>query len=597
MNVTVIYSQISPGDLTTSHANLEGISNCTMCHDIGEKVSNIKCLECHKEIQSLLNQNNGYHSSSSVVNKDCFECHSDHHGRKFDMVRFDENNFNHNLTGYVLEGQHKVVDCKECHSPNFISNRDIKKRENTFLGLDQKCLSCHTDFHQKTLSSDCIACHNMDSFKPVLNFDHDNTDYSLIGKHLSVDCIECHKITTRNGERFQEFGELSFTNCKSCHKDPHNNQIQGKCMQCHNETSFSNFIGESRFNHNSTGFKIIGQHNNVACFSCHDRTSNPLSVFQDKINISQNNCVKCHNDVHEGKYELDCAKCHNERSFLSLNNMDFFDHTITDYPLEGKHVEVDCKKCHKKRFSTAIDFMACSNCHNDYHNEEFTDNSLTPDCVECHSLENGFDYTFYTLEEHQSTSFQLEGAHLATPCFACHISEDDERWTFANLGSVCVDCHVDIHEEFISSSYYPNSNCVTCHVNDAWDLVSFDHNLTDWPLEGKHIEVNCKECHFKISDNETVVSQNFINLDTQCASCHENIHDDSFAVDGITDCNRCHVTDGWFPKKFDHNSADFRLEGRHTEISCSACHEVENDRGESIVIYDLNKFKCTDCHQ
>ncbi|RLD26545.1 MAG: hypothetical protein DRI70_05510 [Bacteroidetes bacterium] len=183
MNVTTIYSQISPGDLSTSHANIEGMSKCTLCHDIGKKVSNKKCLECHKEIQSLLDRNDGYHSNSGVVNKDCFECHSDHHGRNFEMVRFDENNFNHNLTGYVLEGQHKVVDCKECHSPKFISSRDIKKRRNTFLGLDQKCLSCHNDFHQKTLSNDCMACHNMDSFKPVLNFDHDNTDYPLLGKH------------------------------------------------------------------------------------------------------------------------------------------------------------------------------------------------------------------------------------------------------------------------------------------------------------------------------------------------------------------------------------------------------------------------------
>ncbi|RLD26546.1 MAG: hypothetical protein DRI70_05515 [Bacteroidetes bacterium] len=301
--------------------------------------------------------------------------------------------------------------------------------------------------------------------------------------------------------------------------------------------------------------------------------------------------------MHEGKFGMECAKCHNEDSFLMLNNMDFFDHAVTDYPLEGKHLEVDCKKCHVERYTAPIDFTACTNCHNDYHNEEFADNGFSPDCIECHSLENGFGYSLYTLEQHQLTSFPLEGAHLATPCFACHISEDDERWTFASLGSVCVDCHIDIHEEFINASYYPDNNCVTCHINDAWDLVSFDHNLTDWPLDGKHVEVSCKECHFEISDNETIVSQNFINLDTQCASCHKDIHNDSFAIDGVTDCNRCHVTDSWFPEKFDHNNAAFPLEGRHTEISCNACHEVDDGGGEYTVVYNLNKLKCIDCHQ
>jgi len=595
--VSIGYSQISPGDLTNAHSKLEGMTNCTLCHDIGKKVSNVKCLDCHKEIKSLLNHNKGFHSSSKVVNKDCFDCHSEHHGRKFDMVRFDENNFDHDLTGYVLEGKHDAIDCRKCHIPDFIFDRDLKKRENTFLGLEQKCLSCHDDFHQKTLSNDCMTCHDMNAFKPASKFEHDNTNYPLMGKHIEVDCIECHNVTARNGKEFYEFSDIPFADCKACHNDPHNGQIIGSCVQCHTETSFTSFVGKGSFNHNLTGYKLKGQHNKIDCFSCHSPTSNPIAVFQDNINIDQNSCVECHKDPHENKYGQDCAKCHKESSFLSLNRMDFFDHTITDYPLKGKHLEVDCKKCHEKRFSTPIEFSACSNCHIDYHDGEFTKNDISPDCIECHSLELGFDYSLYTLEQHQTTSFPLEGAHVATPCFACHISEGDEKWTFANLGTDCVDCHIDIHENFISKNYYPDNNCVVCHINDAWSEVSFDHSLTNWPLDGKHIEVNCRECHFDIFDNETIVSQNFTTLNTECISCHENVHDDLFAISGITDCTRCHVTDSWFPKKFDHNSTAFPLEGRHEEISCSACHEVIHESGESTVVYALNKLECIDCHQ
>jgi len=595
--VSLCYGQISPGDLTQAHSNLEGMSNCTQCHDLGEKVSNIKCLECHKEIKSLLNNNSGFHASSKVVNKDCFECHSEHHGREFEMIRFDKNNFNHLLTGYKLEGKHESTDCNECHKPANIENNKIKNRKNTFLGLDQKCLSCHDNYHQNTLSTECLSCHTMEGFTPALKFDHNTADFTLKGEHANVDCAECHKTINRNGEKFQEFSDIPFANCNSCHEDQHQNKLLTQCAQCHNETSFLSFSGKEQFNHNVTEFELKGSHKKINCFSCHAKTTNLMALFQDKSDTEEDNCIECHKDQHEDKYGGNCAKCHNENSFFSFNNMDFFDHTVTDYSLEGKHLEVDCKKCHTERFSAPIDFMACNNCHLDYHEGEFIKNEIPPDCKECHSLKNGFDYSLYTIQQHQETEFPLEGAHNATPCFSCHISEEDNKWSFKDLGVNCVDCHIDIHEGFISESYYPEKTCTSCHINESWNLVNFNHDLTDWPLTGKHKDVDCNKCHFKISENKEVISQLFTNLETNCTSCHENIHEDLFALNGVTDCDRCHVTNSWFPEKLDHNNTAFPLEGQHAEINCSACHEVKNDTGQITVVYKLNKLACTDCHQ
>ena len=590
------YGQISPGDLSQSHADLEGMSNCTLCHELGTKVTDKKCLECHKEIQSLINKKDGYHANPGVVKKDCFECHSDHHGRNFDMIRFDEDAFNHDLTGYELEGKHEEVDCRKCHVSENIQNRQISKRKNTFLGLDESCLSCHDDVHQKTLPNDCMACHNMEGFKPAPNFNHDTADFKLEGEHINVDCIECHQITTRNGKEFQAFNEIPFNDCIACHQDPHNEQLPGQCSQCHTETSFATFAGQENFDHNATNFTLKESHQTTDCFACHAVTGNPLTVFQDKKSISENSCISCHQDVHDGEYGNECVKCHRETSFLTLRSMDFFDHTVTDYPLEGKHMEVDCRQCHEKRFSAPIDFSACKNCHDDYHRGEFKENEVSPDCVECHSLENGFDYSLYTLEQHQNTAFPLEGAHNATPCYACHVSETEVRWSFRNLGTDCVDCHKDIHEGYMSEKYYPEAECKVCHVNEAWTLVSFDHNLTEWPLDGKHTEVDCRSCHFVKSENNTNFKQTFNNLGGQCITCHENIHDDAFAIEGVTDCTRCHVTDSWFPSGFNHNRTAFPLEGQHAKITCSACHEVASENGETEVIYKLGKFKCIDCH-
>jgi len=518
LSVSVSFGQISPGDLSTAHAKFEGMSNCTQCHDLGKKVSSIKCLECHKEIQSLVSQKKGYHSSASVTNKDCFACHSEHHGRNFDMVRFNEKQFNHDLTGYKLEGKHAVIECRDCHRPDYIQNAELRKNKNTFLGLKQECLSCHEDFHQKTLSTNCVACHDMKAFRPASKFDHNLAKFKLTGKHTEVDCKECHKVSTKNGREFQAFTNIPHNDCVACHKDPHNNRFEGKCTQCHTDRSFSEFIGRNRFDHNTTDFTLNGKHKTVDCFKCHKNTTEAAMVFSFTPKVSETQCASCHKDVHKGKLGNNCAKCHAETSFIALKSETkaTFDHDATDYPLEGKHVVVDCKKCHKGRYTEAINFSACKNCHADYHKAEFARNGTSPDCVECHTVQEKFNYSLYSLDQHQATKFPLAGAHSATPCFSCHVSED--RWSFKNKSS-------------------------------------------------------------------------------SCSQCHKNVHGDRFAVKGITDCERCHDSDSWFPSKFDHNLTAFPLDGRHADVECRLCHKPVEKEGKIFVQYTIAKHQCIDCHQ
>lgn len=596
--VSLLYGQLSPGDLASAHAHLEGMSNCTQCHDLGKKVSNQKCLDCHSEIERLMNQNRGYHASKVVATKDCYDCHSDHHGRGFDMTRFDTESFDHDLTNYHLEGQHAVIDCRECHKPDNIADSKIRKRDNTYLGLNQECLSCHDDYHQNTLSNDCRSCHDMNAFRPAPHFDHNETSYKLRGQHIEVECKECHPITTQNGVEFQKFTGIPFNDCKSCHKDPHGGRIAGRCDQCHRESSFSTFTGQNSFNHHTTNFALKGRHQSVNCFSCHEKISNPSIIFQDKEGIGENDCIACHDDVHDGKFGTDCASCHQESSFLDLHSMASFNHNLTDYPLQGQHIGVDCRQCHSGRYTTAIDFSACRNCHNDYHKGQFADKPIVPDCVDCHTLEQEFDHTLYTVEQHQSNSFPLEGAHAATPCFVCHLSEEEDWWTFREIGGEkCVDCHQDIHQTYISEQYYPEQQCEACHINDSWAMVSFDHDLTQWSLEGKHTEAACRDCHFSENSEDGTFSQTFKGLEQACINCHEDVHEAQFAINGITDCTRCHDSNSWFPSNFDHDNTAFPLEGKHAEIECSDCHLPLLEGKQTFVNYKIEKFECIDCHQ
>ena len=593
ITISISYAQLSPGDLSNAHAKFEGMSNCTLCHDLGKKVSSTKCLDCHKEIQNLRTQNRGYHANSTVKVQECFACHSDHHGRKFDMVRFNEDEFDHKLTAYRLDGKHASIDCRDCHTSENIGDRELKKRSKTFLGLDDKCLSCHDNFHQNTLSDDCIACHTTESFRPAPKFDHDKADFRLLDKHKTLDCKECHKLSTRNGVDFQAFADVPFNDCAVCHSDPHDKHFVAACAQCHTEKGFALFSGRGNFNHNTTQFTLKGKHASSDCFVCHKKISDPLMVFQDQPMVKENDCVSCHTDKHEGKFGTDCAKCHQEVSFRLLKTMDFFDHAVTDFPLDGMHGGVDCAECHADGYLEAIDFSACKNCHQDYHRGEFLQSNASSDCIDCHSLADGFDYSLYTIDRHQTSAFPIEGAHVATPCFACHVSED--RWNFRDIGSSCVDCHQDLHQGHISPKFYPEQNCESCHVNENWTSITFDHNLTEWPLEGRHEELKCGDCHIQNISKLDAVNQRFNELDNSCVQCHPNIHTDNSVLNEKLDCSRCHDTGNWMPR-IDHNQTAFPLEGAHVKLACNACHETIRKEEKILINYKIEKFECVDCH-
>jgi hypothetical protein len=187
---TNLNAQLSPGVLSNVHSNLEGLSNCTQCHVLGDKVTNEKCLTCHTEIQSRISAQKGYHSSFAVNGKQCSLCHSEHHGKNFQIIRFDTAKFDHNLTGYNLSAPHAKQECKACHNSQHITDQKIKTKSSTFLGVSRECLTCHTDYHLRTLSSSCLNCHTEQTFVPASKFNHASAKFQLAGKHKSVDCVK-----------------------------------------------------------------------------------------------------------------------------------------------------------------------------------------------------------------------------------------------------------------------------------------------------------------------------------------------------------------------------------------------------------------------
>lgn len=509
------YSQISPGDLVEAHAHLEGLSNCTECHVLGNKVTNEKCLTCHTEIKSRIDQKKGFHSSVEVKGKECASCHNDHHGRNFEIIRFKTDTFHHNLTGYELQGKHAEIKCRDCHKTEFVKEQKLKERKNTFLGLGTDCLSCHADYHQGTLSKNCTDCHNQKAFKPAPNFEHNKTKFALKGKHKQVDCIKCHLKEVRNGSDYQKFSGLKFGKCTDCHKD-----------------------------------------------------------------------------VHQNKFGQNCTQCHNENSFREVKTAVNFNHDLTDYPLKGKHKNVDCKQCHKSSLTTALAYKNCTDCHSDYHKNELDVKNHDPNCSDCHSV-NGFTPSSFTIEKHNQSDFVLKGAHLATPCFSCHLK--NKTWHFKKIGLACVDCHTNIHKGFIDDKFYPNQDCKSCHTETQWSNIEFDHKLTDFELKGVHQKQDCRACHFP--DSKTgIANQNFKSFTGNCTDCHKDIHRQQFDKNGVTDCTSCHGFEKWTAQYFDHSKTLFPLDGAHEKVSCKECHKVKSNNSDNFIIYKIKEFKCADCH-
>jgi len=507
-------AQISPGELSSYHSHLEGISNCTKCHILGEQLSNDKCLDCHKELNERIAQNKGYHVSADVKGKQCATCHSDHHGRNFQIVRFDEKTFNHNLTGFTLIGAHTKKTCKDCHDVKHISVANIKTKKFTYLGLKTNCTNCHTDVHQNTLSASCTNCHDANAFKPASKFNHATAKFQLTGKHKNVECLKCHKIETANGVKFQKFTGLPYSSCTSCHVDVHKNKFGSNCLQCHSNESFTLTKAIKNFDHSKTKYKLEGKHLAIDCKLCHKvKYTTPLK--HDK-------CTDCHKDYHNGQFTKegitpDCSSCHNLISFVNFSYT-VEQHNKGAFALQGAHSAVPCFECHKKteKWNFRQIGKKCSDCHKNIHADLISKKYYPEDnCLSCHSEIIWNDIKF----DHAKTNFKLLGSHATVSCRKCHFKENTDGsklQKFAGLETTCVNCHTDVHYKQFDKEDV--TDCLRCHEFNNWKEYKFNHNNTAFKLDGKHANVACKKCHKPTVADKIIYVKYKISV--KCESCH-----------------------------------------------------------------------------
>ncbi len=564
---------LMPGDVIKGHAKDE--EKCELCHKkFDKKAQNRLCMDCHKDVGKDVAEKKGYHGRLDAE-KECKECHSEHKGRDFKAAEFDHAKFDHKQTDFELKGGHLApkVKCDSCHKPG------LKFRE-----APQLCYSCHKkdDKHKGGLGQDCGKCHIEKDWKTT-EFDHDKTKFKLRGKHVDVKCVKCHIDN--------KFKDTPMA-CVSCHqKDDdkaHKGKLGKKCESCHTDKDWK----QTKFDHDKTSFPLLGKHVDVKCDKCH---------IDKKYKGTPKKCNECHkkddDKAHKGKFGAKCETCHVEKDWKEIK----FDHNKqTKFDLVGKHKSppLKCTACHKGDLYKDKLQMACVSCHKKDDDKAHKGN-FGVKCETCHVADDWKDIKF---DHDKQTKYPLLGKHKKAKCSACHKGDlykdklqqacvschqkDDDKAHKGQEGKKCESCHVEddwkkvdkfnhnrmstfpllgrhalvackkCHEETTFKD--TKSDCWSCHEKDddkvhrrrlgtecqvchstrSWGAWDFDHNKTNFKLDGPHKKTanKCYACHAKPMAKKVVAS-------TACGSCHErdDVHNGNFG----DRCDRCHEGNDW----------------------------------------------------
>ena len=301
-------------------------------------------------------------------------------------------------------------------------------------------------------------------------------------------------------------------------------------------------------------------------------------------------CTSCHTEIAEQMQDiatvhgrishndpgLGCRQCHPEHRGpeASLTVMDWasFPHESLGFSLKGHPRTAaggpfQCDDCHQDDLET-FNPQTCDICHRQINQVFMIAHTLSfgSACLDCHDGVDRFGQNF----DHNAFSFPLAGKHADLACSQCHLSTRG-LGDFAGTLQDCYSCH---HADDPHESRF-GTDCATCHTADGWTPAAFDHNLSNFPLTGAHVNVACEQCH---------TNGQFEGLNTACNACHAE--PESHAGQFGTDCAACHTTAAWIPAEF-NGQHTFPLDhGDGAVTSCTTCHPAS-----------LTTYTCYGCHE
>ncbi|MCP5345836.1 MAG: cytochrome C [Gammaproteobacteria bacterium] len=350
------WQQLQEFDHDTTDFALEGEHvgvPCAGCH-LGQQFEfpETGCITCH----SLTDVHGGGYGDN------CDGCHT--------VQGWEEVSFNHDETGYPLEGAHENTECVSCHEVDQLGNSTVsdsyfQSRSGTAVGGELRiCLDCHADddLHFGRNGEACESCHLTSRWQEV-NFDHDiDTDYPLTDAHAEAECTQCHTGTLT---------DPLDRRCIACHlaDDIHQDIGMETCESCHDGSKWTT---ASSFDHDFTSFPLLGMHQIAPCESCH---------LDSRMISTETDCVSCHatDDFHQRSVGEACGTCHTPNAWEIWQ----FDHSQqTEFILDGSHAGLSCDSCHFTDSAPADTPDQCGSCHldDDIHRGQFGQS-----CEQCHN--------------------------------------------------------------------------------------------------------------------------------------------------------------------------------------------------------------------
>ena len=309
--------------------------------------------------------------------------------------------------------------------------------------------------------------------------------------------------------------------------------------------------------------------------------------------------------------EANCAQCHVPGGGLS-------DSLCLDC-----HEPLAQRIAAKKGFHAGVE-AACDECHSEHHGLDVNPVRWPVASAPFRPVQAGVGKQ-EDFPHSEATGFTLEGAHAELECAACHKQElvvdagvlafEKDDHTFLGLAADCSGCHQDAHTPSLGA------DCAQCHETRAWSpAAAFEHAKARFPLEGKHRDVACEECHVTPAPAKAAPASqppvpSFVPVAAkslprpfrgvgfgepaakpvsgaalpECASCHENPHS---ASERFQRCDACHSPKDWRTidgSSFDHAATGFPLEGQHAQVSCADCHGADMKKAVQT--------SCASCHE
>jgi len=201
---------------------------------------------------------------------------------------------------------------------------------------------------------------------------------------------------------------------------------------------------------------------------------------------------------------------------------------------------------------------------------------LKMDCETCHTTASWSNVEF----PHEGVGFVLNDSHTSVSCDRCHDIKN-----FSGAARDCLGCHQDVHESRLGP------DCERCHTPRRWEIFDTEeiHARTRFPLLGRHVQIDCRNCHADLLEGDYAVSAR------DCVDCHEGDYlktgNPEHVSLGIgTSCSECHEPIQWRPAYFPSHDAVFPVfSGNHSGVwdMCSDCHPDPST---------FTVFSCFKCH-